>query len=257
MIKALFFDIDGTLVSFQTHRLQDSTIQAFAEARRKGIKLFIATGRQLHAIDNLGTEVFDGYVTLNGSLCYASNDQIIYRNPIPDEDIRSLIDFMRVHPFPCGFVEADRISMNYTNEITERLYAQINFPQQPVRPLEEILDKTVYQLIAFFTKEEEPEIMPSLPHCTAPRWSPAFADVVVKGSDKGLGVQKILEHFQIDPSEAMTFGDGGNDIPMFKDVAVGVAMGNAVDSVKQAADYVTTSVDEDGVYRALKHFHVI
>ena len=66
MIKAVFFDIDGTLVSFKTHRVPDSTKRAIAILRAKGIRVFIASGRQLLAINNLEDLQFDGYVTLNG-----------------------------------------------------------------------------------------------------------------------------------------------------------------------------------------------
>ena len=58
-------------------------------------------------------------------------------------------------------------------------------------------------------------------------------------------------------AEAMAFGDGGNDLPMVRDAAVGVAMGNACDELKAVADYITSSVDEDGVSRALEHFGLI
>lgn len=70
MIKAVFFDIDGTLVSFKTHKLPDSTVRALDLLREKGIKVFIATGRQLQSINNLGTQEFDGYVTLNGDIAW-------------------------------------------------------------------------------------------------------------------------------------------------------------------------------------------
>ena len=58
-------------------------------------------------------------------------------------------------------------------------------------------------------------------------------------------------------SEAMAFGDGGNDLPIVRDAAVGVAMGNACEELKAAADYVSSSVDEDGISRALEHFGLI
>ena len=57
--------------------------------------------------------------------------------------------------------------------------------------------------------------------------------------------------------EAMAFGDGGNDVPLVRDVGLGVAMGNACDELKAVADYITSSVDEDGVSRALEHFGLI
>ena len=68
-IKALFFDIDGTLVSFNTHRIPCSTIEAIEAAKQKGIKIFIATGRPLVYINNLAdiAHLVDGYVTTNGA----------------------------------------------------------------------------------------------------------------------------------------------------------------------------------------------
>ena len=84
-----------------------------------------------------------------------------------------------------------------------------------------------------------------------------FPDVIPKGSSKQVGVDKMLDYFGISLDESMAFGDGGNDVLMLKHVGIGVAMGNAEDEVKRAADYVTDSVDEDGVEKALRHFGVI
>ncbi|MBR5298612.1 MAG: HAD hydrolase family protein, partial [Parabacteroides sp.] len=82
-------------------------------------------------------------------------------------------------------------------------------------------------------------------------------DVVSMGISKRVGIDKMLEHFHIGLDECMAFGDGGNDIQMLSHVGLGVAMGNASDEVKKYADYVTDSVDEDGIYKALKFFNVI
>ena len=79
MIKAVFFDIDGTLVSFHTHRVSEATRQAIRQLRTQGIKVFIATGRHLQVINNLGDLEFDGYVTLNGSCCYIGKTVNIYK----------------------------------------------------------------------------------------------------------------------------------------------------------------------------------
>ena len=90
MIKAVFFDIDGTLVSFKTHEVPASTVKALAALREKGVKVFIATGRQKGSINNLGSLQFDGYVTLNGGVCLAG-EEVIYKRSIPQEDIQALI----------------------------------------------------------------------------------------------------------------------------------------------------------------------
>ena len=74
MIKALFFDIDGTLVSFKTHVIPDSAVKALEKAHNKGIKIFIATGRPMAIINNMSQleekGLIDGYVTMNGAYCF-------------------------------------------------------------------------------------------------------------------------------------------------------------------------------------------
>ena len=75
MVKAIFFDIDGTLVSFETHKIPASTQEALKTLRDKGIKIFIATGRPQCLINNLGDLEFDGYITVNGSYCFTRSEE--------------------------------------------------------------------------------------------------------------------------------------------------------------------------------------
>lgn len=258
MIKAIFFDIDGTLVSFKTHEVPQSTIEALAALRQKGIKMFIATGRKFQSINNLGTLEFDGYITLNGGFCLAGTDEVIYKHSIPHSDIEALLEYQQTaESFPCAFVCEDGIYMNYKNESVEKLFRMLNFPEPPIRPLQEVSGKTVFQLIAFFGEGQEKRIMSVLPHCESTRWNPLFTDVVPAGSSKAVGINKILEHYGLALDETIAFGDGGNDVAMLSHAHIGVAMGNAGDEVKAIADYVTDSVDADGIFNALKHFNLI
>lgn len=257
MIKAVFFDIDGTLVSFQTHTVPPSTVRALHLLREQGVKVFISTGRAMRSIDNLGDLSFDGYVTLNGGICYEGKERIFYRHPIPPSDIEALLQLLQRRPFPCGLVTEHAILHNYINARVEEIYALLNFPTPPVVDLSELNGAAVYQLIAFFTQEEEAEIMSFLPGCVATRWNPLFTDVVAKGSSKAVGIEQMAAHFGLSVEETMAFGDGGNDVAMLRRAGIGVAMGNAEASVQREADYVTTSVDEDGVWNALRHFGLI
>ena len=258
MVKAIFFDIDGTLVSFKTHEVPRSTIDALDILRKKGIKVFIATGRHYSSINNLGDLKFDGYVTLNGGYCFAGEDKVIYKHSIPDRDIDALIRYLETEEsFPCAFVQEKEIFMNYKDETVEEIFNMLNFPEPPIRPLSEMKGKTVYQLVSFFTAEQEKKIMSILSHCESTRWNPLFTDVVPAGSSKWIGIDKMLEYFKIPLKECMAFGDGGNDIAMLQHAGIGVAMGNADDDVKQYADYVTDSVDEDGIFKALKFHNII
>ena len=247
MVKAVFFDIDGTLVSFKTHEVPQSTIEALDMLRKKGIKVFIATGRHFSSINNLGDLQFDGYVTLNGGYCFAG-DKVIYKHSIPDRDVEALIRYMETEEsFPCAFVREKDIYMNYKDETVEEIFNMLNFPEPPIRPMNEIRGETVYQLVSFFTAD----------HCESTRWNPLFTDVVPAGSSKRIGIDKMLEYFRIPLNECVAFGDGGNDVAMLEHAGIGVAMGNAEDDVKRYADYVTDSVDEDGIFKALKHLNII
>ena len=84
-----------------------------------------------------------------------------------------------------------------------------------------------------------------------------WTDIMNKGVTKGTALRTIENRIGVRYEETMAFGDGGNDISMLRHAGIGVAMGNAKEDVKASANYVTTSVDEDGIANALKHFGVI
>ena len=102
MIKALFFDIDGTLVSFRTHAIPASTVEALEKAKAAGVRIFIATGRPVAIIDNLGaiSHLIDGYVTTNGAFCFVG-DEVVSCNAIPEADVRTMACLADELDFAC------------------------------------------------------------------------------------------------------------------------------------------------------------
>lgn len=257
MVKAIFFDLDGTLISFETHKIPLSAKTVLEQLRQKGIKVFTATGRHKSTMEDLKGIVFDGYVTLNGSMCLVG-DKVVYEQSIPQADISTLIDYLTsVESFPCVFVEENFNSMNYRNKDTDDIFKLLNFPEIPICNLEEMRNRTIYQVLAFFDKDQEERIMKILPGCKTTRWNPIFTDVVSANSDKWVGITKMLDYFHLSPEETMAFGDGGNDISMLENAGIGVAMGNAADPVKLIADYVTASVDDDGILKAVEYFRLL
>jgi Cof subfamily protein (haloacid dehalogenase superfamily) len=260
MTKAIFFDIDGTLVSFKTHRIPASTREALKELHNKGIKIFIATGRPWCLIDNLDGLDFNGYITVNGSYCFTADHQDIYKSCIPQEDIKRLINYHQTNPTPFVFVYDNEMFVTSVNDRVQAVSDLIEIPVPRVAPIEEALGKEVLQTMGYFTADEEKEtdiFDKVLTHCEPMRWYPLFADIIARGNSKSTGIDKVLDYYGIDLKDTMAFGDGGNDVPMLKHVATGVAMENAEEHVKAVADYVTTSVDEDGIANALKHFGLI
>ena len=96
-----------------------------------------------------------------------------------------------------------------------------------------------------------------LPDCRITRWNDRAVDIISRGGGKVVGIKQYLEENDILPQETMAFGDGENDIEMLEAVGIGIAMGNADDIVKKSADYVTDSVDNDGIGKALRYFQII
>ena len=105
--------------------------------------------------------------------------------------------------------------------------------------------------------ERDEELRQAMPDCFVTRWCDVFCDIVPSNSSKPAGIRAALEHYGLRQEETIAFGDGGNDIPIIEYAGIGVAMGNATDDVKAAADYVTDTVDEDGVVTALQRFGVL
>jgi Cof subfamily protein (haloacid dehalogenase superfamily) len=259
MIKAVFFDIDGTLLSFKTHKIPESTLQAIQELQKKNIKVIVATGRSFHQIKDLNNIKFDGYITFNGNVCLTADKEIFYKNNIPHDNIQALIKYQKeVEKFPCVFMCENGSTINYIDDSVVEIFNLLDLPVNQVLDMEEAAKNEVIQLNVFLKTGEDEKLMETaLKNCEATRWTHLFADVNVKNTDKSSGVDRFLEFFNIDLSETLSFGDGGNDITMLKHTGIGVAMGNATDEIKQHADYVTDSVDDDGIWNALKHFKVL
>lgn len=255
MIKAVFFDIDGTLVSFKTHRIPTTAIEAIQRIRKMGVKVFIATGRPMPFINNLDGLEYDGVMSVNGACCVTSTGEVITRHTVPEEDIRRMVEDAASNPIPVAFASNERAIVanpEAAKEHLQEVFELLNITIPETHPIEEALKMDVLQVIAFFTEQEEPRIMGEvLQGCDANRWHPYFADCVVKGCNKATGIDDICRYYGIKREETVAFGDGGNDITMLRHAGVGVAMGSAPDEVKAAADMITASVDDDGIEKAL------
>lgn len=255
MTKILFFDIDGTLVSFNTHSIPQSTLDAIKSVRSKGIKVWIATGRPMPFINNLGDLEYDGVISATGAHCQTKEGEVIFSQPIDKADIQRMIEHQQKTGMAVAYAGNKQVIMTAPNGITENakeIFQLLDIPVPELHNPEEALGFDVMEVIAFFTAEEAPYMMSNvLKGCSDARWHPDFVDCVTNGSNKARAIDKVIAHYGFDISETMAFGDGGNDIPMLQYAAVGVAMGNASDEVKNAADIVTSCVDEDGIARIL------
>ena len=257
---ALFFDIDGTLVSFKSHEIPASTIFALTQAKANGSRVYIATGRPPVILTNLGAieHLIDGYITTNGALCYVG-DQLVCCQPIPMQDVMTCVNDAQEKGYSLIVVGRKEVAVLDPKGDVDRIFRQMLAVKNldKASPLDEVLQQDVLQLTPFFPADYEPQLLARMSQCVSGRWHPEFTDITANGADKGKGIQAIARHEGFDPSHTIAFGDGGNDTSMILQAGIGVAMGNAIDALKQQADYITTSVDEDGILNALRHFGVV
>ena len=264
MIKAVFFDIDGTLKGFNENELNDNTMFMLESLHQKGIKCFIATGRPPIQFKLLGERMnsfkWDGKVMLNGQYCVDENDEVFYKNPIKKETLEVLVPWLKENmKSSCSFMELD---YSYDLNFNESMYNYLKSigREKELPPIDDplrALNHDTYQICPYIDEKEDEEFLKHAPGMKSVRWSKDFADMIPVDGGKPIGIQKMLEHYHLSREETMAFGDGGNDIEMLKFAQIGVAMGNASDKVKVEADYVTDECEKDGIYNALKHFEIL
>lgn len=258
MIKAIFLDVDGTLISFKTHAIPASTLEALWKAHDRGVQLFIATGRAAGDLELLGEIPYDGVVALNGADCLMRDGRVVARHPIPRADFEQAMQLSDKYGFSLAFELNEGLFINRLSPAAEEWSRLVAHPMPVETNLYELFDQVeCCQMCFFFEPELEREVMPQLPGLVTGRWCPIFVDVNVRGIDKATGLAEFASHFGFAHDETMAFGDGGNDVAMLRAAGVGVAMGNACDEALNAADYITASVDDDGIRKALEHFGVI
>ena len=256
MIKAVFFDVDGTLLSHKTKCVPASAQRALQKLREAGILCVVSTGRMIREMDKLPMEDlrFDGYITMNGQLTLDINRKPLYGMPLEGQVKEFVLQLFREKETPVILVEPERLYLNVEHPRVTKVQTDIS---SDVPPVEAYTGADFYQACVYACGEEEKILQPILGQCEITRWHPGGVDVIAKGGGKRTAVSRFLERNGLKPEEIMAFGDGENDMGMLQLAGIGVAMGNAEEQVKQIADYVTADIDEDGIEKALKHFGVI
>ena len=256
MIKILFFDIDGTLLELGQKEMHQELIIALNEVKKKGIKIFLATGRAPLVVPKFHAIEFDGVLSFNGSYCY-TNNELIYKNPMDKTDIQTLVDNAKKLNKAVTLAGINKMGCNFDDEILEEYFMIANQHAHVIDEFNEFMDEEIYQMMVATTEDQDELILENTTTLKIARWWDRACDIIPCNGGKDIGIQKILDYYNFKKDEAMAFGDGGNDISMLKYVGTGVAMGNAKDNVKAIADYITDSVQEDGIVSALKHFNII
>lgn len=277
-IKAVFFDIDGTLLN-DRKRVQKSTLQAIKSLKEQGVFVGVATGRGPSFVEpfleNLG---LDFAVTYNGQYIFTRN-QILYNKQLPKATIYRVIRYASSKRreislgTSSGLVGSGIIGLGTSRfgqvvssvvprkwaKIVERSFKHLirRFKPQNMDSLVTIMRQPIYQIVLVATEGETARIQEKFPQIHVTRSSPYSADLVSKGQSKIKGIERLGDLFGFELSEVMAFGDSDNDIEMLSGVGVGVAMGNSSATVKERAHYTTASNNNDGISKALSHYGLI
>lgn len=260
MIKAAFFDIDGTLVSLKKKVYPPSVPILLKALRKKGILCFVATGRSRCEIDSehlLDGLVFDGYLTNNGQDAYAPDGRLLYSKALEPSECAAVLSWVEEHNVACWMVSSDAIICNQHND--RLLEAMVAIHTQPPRigDLRPMLEKPIYKIVLFLTREEMAAPLALAPSCKMTQWFPLGHDLIPRDGGKKNALLSLLKDYDISPEECIAFGDSENDMEMLQAVGIGVAMGNATPECKAIADYITSDCDEDGILSALRHYNVL
>ncbi len=254
MIKAVYFDADGTLVSFRTHTVPADTVAALKRLRAAGVKCILCTGRNRGtSLPLLDTGLFDGAVLLNGQLC-EMDGELVLQKTIAREDLEIAVEGAERGDFTLGFVSDDD---NFMNRYNAQVWLSDEFGGMPPMRLREArvaLEMDIYQMHIYGAPGCEDALVGRARGLIAARWSENFADVFPRGGGKEIGMRVINAHLGIGAEQTMAFGDGENDVGMLRCAGVGVAMGNASDAVKGQANFVAAGVDDGGIYRTVELF---
>ncbi len=256
MVKVIFFDVDGTLISHVQKGVPESTKIALKKLSERGIKKVIATGRHMAELSLLPVNhiSFDAYITLNGQLCLDANGDIISENPIIGEDRERIIELFNEKSIPVMLVEKERMYINFINQHVESAQQAIS---TPVPDIDLYTGNEIYQAIAYVTRGKEKAIVKQLSDCKVTRWNDYAVDIIAHSGGKVSGIKEYLKMNLITQEETMAFGDGENDVDMLRYVQIGVAMGNADEYTKAHADYITKTVENNGIKEALVTLKII
>lgn len=264
MYKLIALDMDGTLLR-EDKTISKATFKAIKSAKAKGVKVVLATGRPAKGIKNYLKELDlisdDDYaVAFNGAIVEnTKTGKIIVENTMTLDDLKYLYNLSKK-------LSVNIHALTHHSCITSKWnkYSQLEVDMNKI-PLE-ILDlNTIAEsntIVKIMYIDEPPVLQSAIDNLppevyekyTVVRSAPYFLEFLNKKVNKGVGVELLTNNLGISSKEVICIGDAGNDIDMIKYAGLGVAMGNAFPEVKEIADYVTCTNDEDGVAKVIDKF---
>lgn len=272
--KYIFLDIDGTLVGYDS-KIPDSALNALNMAQKNGHKVFIASGRSLPIIypDLLKAVNFDGIVA-SGGACVFYNGEAIFRSVIEGDALNTIVDYFKregihfiAHTSEAVYGEQDffdvvipgMVAAGCNKELVEKSFSGV-IPVEDIKKVKNV-EKLSYYLSPYSTQKISDDnggrfyVVDFNIGNVSQDFS--FGEMNLSGVNKGTAIERFMEHIGAPISNSIAFGDSGNDLEMMHCAGISVAMGNATNTIKEVADYVTSDVDKDGIYNAFVHLGLI
>lgn len=254
------FDLDMTLLDHKTNQITPSALEAIEKLRSKH-KIVLATGRDM---DNCYSTAYrdivkpDAIVHMNGTKITVGN-KLLFEHIFDQELLHSVLTFCEKKGFGIGITVGDEDYYINPDVIAAN---DIRFWGSCGRQFKDpwkLLDMRVRTLAFVGDHEQVMEMEKEFPTLKLPMFASGNgADVVEKGNSKADGLRRLAAYFgeKEDLSDTVAFGDSMNDIEVVREAGIGVAMGNAIDALKEAADYITAPIEQDGIYKACEYLHL-
>lgn len=254
--KIVFFDIDGTLLNHDK-QLPESTKNAVKELQNKGVYVAIATGRAPFMIEEIRKELnIDSYVTFNGQYVVFEG-KVVYEKPLTKNQLMKLTDYAEKSGHSLVYSTNSTMKASIENDpfVSDSMASlRLSYPEIDRVFFEK---ESIYQVLLFCEDKDEENYRTTHEELDFVRWHKFSCDVLPGGGSKAVGVEKLIQASGLDIKDAYAFGDGLNDVEMIRSVGIGVAMGNAIEQLKQEADLVTGNVEEDGLAEGLRKLQLI
>ena len=250
--RYLFFDIDGTLLAggYGNSYIPDSTVLALRKCREAGHFLCIATGRlQAMAVDCMHELGFTSMVS-DGGYGITIDNKFYGATPLPKDPVIKLVDECTAKGFPWALQVDNTLFRTAPDGRFEQFTHDIYMQTRVVPDLDPRDYDEIYKVYIACLPGEEQQLdnLDALPWC---RYHREY--FFVEPTDKAVGIRRIMDQLGADYADAVVFGDALNDMSMFTSDWTKIAMGNACPELKARADFVTTNVEDDGIYNACKH----